>query len=286
MLNTPFLPMLLQPSTTIPTGPNYTFQLKLDGHRTLLHYDHGNVRVFTRMMNEVTYKYPELNNISLPVDTCILDGELICFDTEANPPNPCFDSLTTRFQTSKIDRINSLVHSLPVSFSAFDIIYINGQRLINEPLSYRLNKLQSLITNNSYISLCPTFPEGEHLFESVKTQGLEGIVAKDLSTPYKFNSRPSYWKKIKAYQSGVIQISAIRKKKFGWMMLEGGQYKGVLEFVPPNERKAFYTISKQLIQGEDENYIYLDPVIQCKVKYQCLSKKGLMRSASFVEFIY
>jgi DNA ligase-1 len=70
------------------------------------------------------------------------------------------------------------------------------------------------------------------------------------------------------------------------MMLQEGKYRGILEFVPPDERKAFYQVSKQLIQSENKNYIYLDTRIQCRVKFQCLSKKGLMRSASFVEFIY
>jgi len=69
-------------------------------------------------------------------------------------------------------------------------------------------------------------------------------------------------------------------------MQQEGTYKGILEFVPANERKAFYQISKQLIIEEDENYFYLEPLLQCKVKYQCLSKKGLLRCASFVEFVY
>lgn len=69
------------------------------------------------------------------------------------------------------------------------------------------------------------------------------------------------------------------------MLDQDDQYKGVLEFVPPNERKAFYHISKQLIVGEDKDYIHLDPLIQCEVKYQCLSNNGFMRSASFQRFI-
>ena len=56
MLNTPLKPMLLQPSTTIPQG-DYISQIKLDGHRTLLHYDHGKIKVYTRHMNDVTNRY-------------------------------------------------------------------------------------------------------------------------------------------------------------------------------------------------------------------------------------
>lgn len=287
MLNTPIKPMLLQPSTNIPKGEDYIHQIKLDGHRTLLHYDRGKISVYTRHLNNVSSKYPELQHIKLPVDTCILDGELICFDQESDPPKPCFDSLTTRFQMSKEEKIKILTNKLPVSFSAFDIIFLNGSSLMGESLQSRLKKLQSLITNDSYISLCPTFTDGQSLFENVVELGLEGVVSKNLSSKYHLNSRPKdVWYKIKNYQYGIIQIGAIRKKEFGWMMLQDGKYKGILEFVPPDERRAFHQISKQLIRDENKNYIYLEPHVQCKVKYQCLSKKGLMRSASFVEFIY
>jgi DNA ligase-1 len=288
LLNTPIKPMLLQPSTTIPKG-EFLHQLKMDGHRTLLHYDHGKIKVFTRQMNDVTSKYPELQHIKLPVDTCILDGELICFDNESDPPKPCFDSLTTRFQTSNPNKIQTLLKTLPVSFSAFDIIFLNGESLLDKNLASRFEKLQSIITNEPYISLCPTFFDGESLFERVVDLGLEGICSKSLNSRYHLDSRPTgkdAWYKIKNYQYDIVQIGALRKNQFGWMMLQDGKYRGILEFVPPDERKAFYQVSKQLIQSEKKNYIYLDTRIQCRVKYQCLSKKGLMRSASFVEFIY
>lgn len=84
--------------------------------------------------------------------------------------------------------------------------------------------------------------------------------------------------KTKNYQYSTVSISGIRKEKFGWLMKEDNKYRGILEFVPPDERKAFYHISKQLIIDEDKDFIYLDPLIKCEVKYQCLSKNGYMRS--------
>ncbi|MGM0878916.1 MAG: DNA polymerase LigD [Bacillota bacterium] len=286
MLNTPIKPMLLQPSTEIPKSNKYIHQLKLDGHRALLHYDNDSIKLFTRHLNEVTYKYPELQGIKLPVSNCILDGELICFDGEENPPKPCFDSLMVRFQTSNQSKVNQLKDKLPVHYSAFDILYLNDMPQINFPLEDRLNTLDSIVTNDPYISTCPTYTDGEILFKRVKDLGLEGVVSKHLSERYFLDSRPhDVFIKIKNYQYEIINIKAIRKKKFGWVMVKDNEYKGILEFVPPIERKAFYEISKQLIINEDEKYIYLDPLIQCKVKYQCLSKNGLMRSASLEKFI-
>ncbi|MGH3040450.1 MAG: DNA polymerase LigD [Gaiellaceae bacterium] len=286
MLNTPIKPMLLQPATEIPKSNKYIHQLKLDGHRALLHYDRGNIKIFTRNLNEVTYKYPELQDIKLPVTNCILDGELICLDREEDPPKPCFDSLMVRFQTSNKSKIIELKDKLPVHFSAFDVLYLNEVPQINNPLEERLNSLNSIVTNDPYISICPTFSDGTMLFERVVDLGLEGIVSKHLSKRYTLDSRPKdVFLKIKNYQYEIINISAIRKNKFGWVMFKDNEYKGVLEFVPPTERKAFKQIFKQLIINEDDNYIYLEPIIKCKVKYQCLSKNGLMRSPSLEKFI-
>lgn len=285
MLFSTIKPMLVQPSDKIPVRSNYIHQLKLDGHRALLHYNNENIKIYTRHGNEVTYKYPELQTIKLPVSNCILDGEMICFDSDNKP---CFDSLMTRFRATKPDKITKLKDLLPVHFSAFDILFFNDESLVNKPLFDRLDILETVITNTPYISICPTYSDGQKLFENVKLLDLEGIVSKNLYKTYTMDSRPiDVFLKIKNYQYSIVKIAAIRKQKFGWLMLgPDNRYKGVLEFVPPNQRKAFYQISKQLITGEDKDYIYLDPLISCEVKYQCLTKKGYMRSASFQKFIF
>ncbi len=284
MLNTPIKPMLVQPSDNIPTSADYIHQLKLDGHRALFHYKNGHINIYTRNGNKVSYKYPELLTIKLPVSNCVLDGELICFDSNNKP---CFDSLMTRFRATKPDKIKELVGLLPVHFSAFDILLLNDKTLINKPLVDRLDILDSIVANTPYISTCPTYSDGQELFENVRSLGLEGIVSKKLDKRYTMDSRPTnVFLKIKNYQYEIVKIAAIRKQKFGWLMLGADdRYKGVLEFIPVNEKKAFHKISKQLITGEDKDYIYLDPLINCEVKYQCLSKKGYMRSASFQKFI-
>lgn len=278
-------PMLVQPAYKIPVHENYIHQIKLDGHRALLHYYNGQIRIYTRHGNQVTYKYPELQSIQLPVSNCILDGELVSIDSDNKP---CFDSLMTRFRATKLDKINELKDLLPVHFSAFDILFLNDESLVNKPLIDRLEILDNIVTNTPYISTCPTYLDGQELFNSVKLLELEGIVSKNLYKTYKMDSRPiDTFLKIKNYQYATVKISAIRKRKFGWLMLDSDDsYKGVLEFVPPTERKAFYQISQQLITGEDKDYIYLVPIINCEVKYQCLSKKGYMRSASFNKFIF
>lgn len=286
MLNTPLKPMLLQPAPELPTGDNYSWTIKYDGHRALLHYKDGRIRIFTRHKNEVTQKYIEFDSIKLPVQNCILDGEMICFDTEKEIPVPCFDSLMTRFQASNPTKIAELTQVLPVQFVSFDIIYLNDKSLLNEPYYKRISLLNNYIPNQNNLSVAPVYSDGDTLYNRVVDLDLEGVVTRDNNKPYYLDSRPNnVIFKTKNYQYSTVSISGIRKEKFGWLMKEDNKYRGILEFVPPDERKAFYHISKQLIIDEDKDFIYLDPLIKCEVKYQCLSKNGYMRSASFQKFI-
>ncbi|MBO0994623.1 ATP-dependent DNA ligase [Bacillus sp. SD088] len=170
MLFTTIKPMLVSPSIIIPVQSNYIHQLKFDGHRALLHFKDGTIKIYTRQGNEVTYKYPELQKLQFPVSNCILDGEMICFDSDNKP---CFDSLMTRFRASKTNKIEEKRDEIPVHFNAFDILYLNDQSLLNKPLANRLEMLDNIIINTAYLSTCPTYSDGQELFERVKLLELE-----------------------------------------------------------------------------------------------------------------
>lgn len=115
--------------------------------------------------------------------------------------------------------------------------------------------------------------------------GLEGIVSKRSESKYRMDFRSSDWLKIKNYLYETVSIAAIRKGDFGWSLIKDQKYVGLTEFVPPEARKAFSGIYEQLVTGKDKHWIYLDPMLSCLVKFQCWTRKELMRSPSFVEFV-
>ncbi|WPS85689.1 DNA polymerase LigD (plasmid) [Brevibacillus halotolerans] len=218
MLNTPFRPMILQKSDQIPVGSKYLHQYKWDGHRLLLHYQHGNIRLFTRELNECTYQYPELQSIRLPVEECILDGECIVLDDSKSPPMPCFESVMTRFQASKEASIKKYMRDLPAHFVAWDIVWLNGNPLHQMILMERQELLNKTVNPNNLISVTPSFDDGELLFQNVIKIGGEGIVSKPRNSKYKFGACSDHnaWLKIKNYQYEIVQIGAIRKKEI-WL---------------------------------------------------------------------
>ncbi|MFC5470839.1 hypothetical protein ACFPPD_19300 [Cohnella suwonensis] len=135
-----------------------------------------------------------------------------------------------------------------------------------------------------------SYANAEQLFQYTKDNGLEGTVNYNGTigpkSYYYMDARPdNVWVKTKNYQHAVCQISAIRKGKFGWGLMIDGRYVGVLEFPPSaSEKKAFFNVAKQIIRGENKEWIQLDPLLSCKIKYQCLTKKGLLRSPVFEGF--
>ncbi|MEW9668640.1 DNA polymerase LigD [Ammoniphilus sp. 3BR4] len=281
MLNSPIKPMLLHKSNNVPNG-DYLHQLKWDGFRSLLHYDNGQVKLFTRNQNECTLQFPEMKNIELNVQNAILDGEMIVLD-ESN--KPCFESVMSRFQASNELSIKRGTKTLPTHFVAYDILFLNDQDITKLALEDRLKHLYNVVHFSKEISACESFEDGEELFHSVSKMGLEGIVSKRKGSKYTLDTRSHDWVKVKNYQFEEVEIAAIRKDQFAWSLTKNGKYVGVTEFVPPDEKKAFNQISKQIIRNEDKNWIYLEPLIKCKVKFQCWTKSGLMRSPSFVEFV-
>lgn len=286
-LNVPFTPMTLKKSDIIPKDKNYIHQFKWDGHRGIIHYNQGLVRLFTREKNLIT-NYPEISSIQLPVKNCILDGECIVLDNKKNPPLPCFESIMTRFHTKKDISVKRLLNSLPIHYVVWDIIYLNDKLLNKTPLHERIKILESIIKPSSKISITPSYNDGDLLYNNIVSIGAEGVVSKHRDSIYVSGSasNKNVWYKIKNYQYTTAVIIGYRKKEFGWGLSVDGKFAGVLEFSPMRKYlQEFYQNSKGLITKENREWVYLEPEIKCRIKFQCFTKDGKLRSPYFIEFI-
>jgi DNA ligase-1 len=273
-------PMLLYASPEVPQGSEYIHQLKWDGHRALLHMGDGNRSCYTRHQNPCIDRYPELQSVTVRAKEVILDGEMIVLGDDGKP---CFESIMERFSSRK--SAWRLANKLPAHFVAFDILYMDGHAVTHLPLERRLELLEEVLVPSDIISVCPSIEDGEALFQAVKHQGLEGIVSKKKQSSYTIDKRSKSWLKTKAYlfEKGV-QIAGIRRGEFGWLLQKDERYVGVLEFAPPAARQAFARISNQIVTHETKDYTFVKPLIRCTVKFQSYTKKGLMRSPTFVQF--
>lgn len=295
MLNQFISPMLLQPVTPEHIKKDWMSSLKWDGFRIIIHYDHGKVRAFTRHGTEVTMRFPELSQIQLPVKSAILDGECICFDlnqqqdtpqSPLNPPKIWWDDAMTRFNTKKESAVKLISQTLKAHFPLWDILFLDNMSLLKKSFMERRSILSSIVQASEVLSVTPLFEDGESLFAKAQELGLEGIVQYRPTAQYYLDKRPNdVIVKIKNYQYVDCQICSIRKGEFGWGLMINGSYVGVLEF-PPVEavRREFYSLSKKLNRSENDKWIHLDPVVTCRVKFQCFTKEGKLRSPTFVQF--
>ncbi|WP_077997768.1 ATP-dependent DNA ligase [Paenibacillus larvae] len=119
MLNQPLKPMLLHPLQPNQIKKNWKSSLKWDGFRSLIHYDNGKVRAFTRQGTDITSRFPELTKIRLPVKTAILDGECIVFDLtqpKDQPQKYWWDDAMTRFNTKNEAAVKRIASTLRAHF--------------------------------------------------------------------------------------------------------------------------------------------------------------------------
>lgn len=172
---------------------------KFDGIRAQVHKDSvGKVKIFSRNRNEVT-EFPELYKpISALPGEIILDGEILAWRDKRPLP---FTELQKRLGRKQIDFW--LAQDVPVKFVVFDVLFENGELLLQLPLRERKERLQRILSGcageiafaNS--SLCETAEQTSPEFRAALAAGHEGIVAKAIDSTYTPGRRGGAWMKLK-----------------------------------------------------------------------------------------
>ncbi len=283
-------PMLLESEIEPFSSSEHIFELKLDGHRAVLSSNHDNYEIFTRHGNPVSNRYPELREF-VPKRNIVLDGEMIVTDSTATGlPKPNFEKLMERFQTTKEEKIRFLMKEKPVTFVAFDILYLDGKSLMNLPLSERKQILDKELDNSEHLVKMQYIEEyGEALFDAVKEHGLEGICIKTKNSKYIPNSRSSNWLKVLNYSYLDVWITGYRVDKFGLIASIKGESSlktvGIIEHGSINLRRDFYNIARSYSQKEKDNFVYIQPYVKARVKFLNWTSKGFMRIPVLIEIV-
>ena len=207
-------PMLATNEKRIPPGPGWGYELKWDGVRALAFVEDGAVRIAARRGADATARYPELAAIGPALDghDAILDGEVVAFDDAGNPD---FGRLQRRMGLADRMRIQARLADTPVTYVAFDLLWLDGASLCEEPYERRRELLAELEFDG------PNWrAPGHHLgdaaafYAAVRERGLEGVVAKRLDSPYRPGRRSASWVKVQNRRRQELVIG-------GWMPGEG-----------------------------------------------------------------
>jgi len=177
-------PMLATLVAEVPSGPGWAFEPKWDGVRTLGRVAGGRVTLTSRNRLDLTGRFADVA-AALPAAVggvdCLVDGEVCAFDDEGRPS---FSALQRGAR--------------PRRYEVFDVLEIDGERLLEAPYTERRGRLQALVTGNDGVAVSPATDDGAALLADARARGLEGVVAKRVRSPYAPGARNRDWLKIKA----------------------------------------------------------------------------------------
>lgn len=211
MFEQKIVPMEPQSRKIIKEGErDYCFQVKWDGVRILAFIDGERLRLQGRSLKNKTSIYPELAVLPGLVkgNRTILDGEIIAL--KENRPSFYAVMQRERAGSAGISRITALI---PVFYMVFDLLFFDDSWLMKKPWSVRQKMLEKYLSENDQVRLTPSYLNGKILFDTVRENKMEGIVAKKTDSPYVPGPRKSsYWFKTKIEQTMEAYVGGISLK--------------------------------------------------------------------------
>ena len=213
---------------------------KLDGARVQVHRDGDDVAIYTRSLDDITARLPEVVSAALALDamSVVLDGEAIALRDDGRPEP--FQVTASRFGSQG-------ARSVPLASLFFDVLHVDGEDLLDEPLSRRAEALEDVVPPEHRIprAVVADGPGAQAAFDAALAAGHEGVVVKDLDAPYAAGRRGSGWLKVKPVHTLDLVVLAAewghgrRQGKLsnlhlgardgsGWAML-GKTFKGLTD---------------------------------------------------------
>jgi bifunctional non-homologous end joining protein LigD len=192
----------------------WLFEVKWDGHRCLANLG-TSTRLTSRTSRDMTAQFPELIDMhrQLAARNAVVDGEIVALDRGGRPS---FERMQDRFHRTP-EELARNKGRVPVQFLAFDLLWLDGQPLLDLPLVERRARLVEVLVETRDIRLSQVVEgAGKDFFDQVRALQLEGIVAKRAASPYRPGIRSHDWRKIKAL---CLQDCVI----VGWTPGKGGR---------------------------------------------------------------
>jgi bifunctional non-homologous end joining protein LigD len=198
----------------LPTGEGWAYELKWDGMRLVARCEmspSGNrLTLRSGSGRDVTNSFPELADLPTQIGvSAVLDGEAVVFDGDG----PSFGRLQNRMHVNQPS--SRLVAEHPVVYLIFDLLELEGRSLIDLPYTTRRQVLRELVDDGPICRVPPAVEgDGRALLELARQRGLEGVVAKRLTSRYQPGGRTRDWIKVKLRQRQEFVLG-------GWLPGQG-----------------------------------------------------------------
>jgi bifunctional non-homologous end joining protein LigD len=205
----------------VPAGPGWAFEVKFDGVRAIGYRTRDGLALYSRNDRDITATYPEIAGLPLggPADNgLVVDGELVALDERGRPD---FELLQERMQLRGPSA--RVVASVPVRYVLFDLLEQDGQSLLALPYRLRRERLTELrLDAHPAVTVPAAFTDtaGGVILAAMAEQGLEGVVAKRLDSPYLPGRRSRSWIKTAVRRTHEVVVA-------GWFPGSGSRREGL-----------------------------------------------------------
>ena len=304
----PIKPMLAQMvanvrEALVEMGGEAEFEIKYDGARVQVHKNGNRVLIYSRRLENVTKSIPEVVERvkeALKPEKVIVEGELVAVG-ESGRPRP-FQYVLRRFRRKY--NIEEMIEKIPLELNLFDILYMDGQNMIDTPFMERRKVLESVVNSNEWIkpakNLITKKPEeAEEFYHKALDLGHEGLMAKRLDSVYEPGNRGKKWLKIKPTMENLDLV--ILGAEWGEGRRSGvlssfllGAYDPVKgDLVPVGKVGSGFTdedlveftkMLKPLIKKEHGKEVELEPKVVIEVAYQEIQKSPKYESGFALRF--
>jgi len=214
---TPVRPMLASSATDVaeamgraaPHGGPVAVDCKVDGIRVQLHKVGQEVRVFTRSLEEITDRVPEVVEAvrALPARDLVLDGETVALTADGRP-RPFQE---TGARTATRGDPEALRATVPLTTFVFDLLHVDGEDLVDASGRERFGRLADALPRELLVPRTVTADpdEARRLFRDLVAAGHEGVVVKSLDAPYEAGRRGAGWVKVKPRHTLDLVVLAV-----------------------------------------------------------------------------
>ena len=246
---------------TVPAGSGCYVDRKLDGVRVQVHRVDDEVRVYTRSLDEITERLPGLvaAALRLPSRRVVLDGEVLLVVDDR--PRPFQETASVVAQQGAADDPRLVA-------SYFDLLHLDGDDLLDEPLAVRLERLTELLPDDQVVPRVhlpdPTDPSqlagASAFFDETLTAGHEGVVVKHAGAPYAAGRRGGAWVKVKPRHTLDLVVVAVE-----W---GSGRRRGLLSNIHLAARgedgelvmlgKTFKGMTDEMLRWQTERFLGLE----------------------------
>ena len=256
----PVLPMLASSAPSITDAMakavaegEVAIDTKLDGIRIQVHRWDDEVLIATRTLEDITARLPEVVEVvrALPATSLVLDGEALALG-EAGRPRP-FQETASR---------TAMADGVRVTPYFFDLLYLDGDDLLDLPAAERLAALDALVPETYRTSRLVTadLEEAERFARSALDAGHEGVVVKDPASPYAAGRRGSSWVKVKPVHTLDLVVLAVEwgsGRRRGWLSnIHLGARDPDGGFVMLG--KTFKGMTDEMLQWQTERFLELE----------------------------